>query len=203
MAQEPTTKSTGAKREILDRINALESSLAELRRELTTTADKTDTSTFDVLSFVIKEKSYAVFLSDIAEVLRMVKYSPLPKAPPDIQGVINCRGLMLPILNPGTIFADAAVESSLNASLVVVTCAGQRIAIIVEQVLGVQSFLSRELVDVSAEQKAHRTLPPFILGFIRHMGAHISLIDVNQLLRFEDRRALDSALRERDEWGQG
>lgn len=197
------TKTQGAKKQLLDKITALEQSLSELRRELAQTQDKADTSTFDVLCFVVKERTYAVFLSDVAEVLRMVKYSPLPKAPPDIQGVINCRGVMLPILNPGGLLAEGEIEASLSASLVVITAAGQRIALIVEQVVGVQTFLARELVDVSHEQKAHKTLPPFVLGFIRHAGNHVTLIDVNQLLGFEDRRSLDSALRERDEWGQG
>ncbi len=203
MASENLNKAQGPKREILDRIASLEASLNDLRRELASTKDAEDGTTFDVLSFEVRGKQYAVFLNDVAEVLRMVKYAVLPKAPPDIQGVINCRGIMLPILNPGSIFSDAAISTSLNASLVVVSAAGQRIAIMVEQVLGVQTYLSRELNNVAEEQSEHRTLPPFILGFIKHDGGHISLIDVNQLLRFEDRRSLETALRERDEWGQG
>lgn len=203
MSSDATHKAASAKREILDRISSLESSLGELRRELASTADKSDATTFDVLTFAVHERHYAVFLNDVAEVLRMVKYSPLPKAPPDIQGVINCRGVMLPILNPGAIFSTEAIQSTLNAALVVVSAAGQRVAIIVEQVLGVQTFMNKELDSVSEEQSGHRTLPPFILGFIKHAGGHISLVDVNQLLRFEDRRALETALRERDEWGQG
>lgn len=187
--------------QILTRIQDLEATLAELRRELVAVRVD-DATTIDVLSFAVHDKAYAVWLSDVVEVLRMVKWSPLPKAPPDIQGVVNCRGTMLPLLNPGRIVGTTPVPTSLGTSLIVVSASGQSVALVVDHVLGVESYKSSELNVVSSAELAHRTFPPFVVGFIKKESDHVSVIDVNLLLDTEDRRALDSALRERDEWGQ-
>lgn len=187
--------------QIIGRIAELEASLLELRRELL--ARKTDAEArIDALTFTVRDKTYAVFLSDVVEVLRMVKWSPLPKAPPDIQGVINCRGAILPLLNPGLLFGTEALDPTLASALVVVAAAGQHIALIVETVVGVQQFQGSEMTSVAEAQKTHRTLPPFIVGFIKQEADHIAVLDVNQVLGAEDRRSLGHALRERDEWGQ-
>ena len=186
---------------ILTRIAELEASLLELRREFIAQKSQTDEG-IDALTFIVRQKEYAVFLSDVVEVLRMVKWSPLPKAPPDIQGVINCRGAILPLLNPGLLLANEPLDPSLASSLVVVSAAGQQIAIIVESVVGVQQYHGNELTSVVEAQKQHRTLPPFIVGFIKREAEHTAVLDVNQLLGIEDHRALGMALRERDEWGQ-
>ena len=93
---------------IADEIRALENKLSELRRELL--GGQVETVQFDALKFSVGESAFALRLQDVVEVLRMVKWQPLPKAPPDIQGVINCRGVMLPILNLGAVVSDAPVE---------------------------------------------------------------------------------------------
>jgi purine-binding chemotaxis protein CheW len=186
---------------ILSRIAELEASLLELRRELIDQKAGNDAA-IDALTFTVRQKEYAIFLSDVVEVLRMVKWSPLPKAPPDIQGVINCRGAILPLLNPGLLFGNEPLDPTLASALVVVSAAGQQIAIIVESVVGVQQYQGKELTSVAEAQKKHRTLPPFIVGFIKREGDHTAVIDVNQMLGAEDHRVLGVALRERDEWGQ-
>ncbi len=187
--------------EIVTRIAELEASLAELRRELLDRKTRVD-KRIDALLFVVHGKPFAVFLTDVVEVLRMVKWSPLAKAPPDIQGVINCRGSILPVLNPGSLLGAEPVDPNLGCALVVVAAAGQHIALVVESVVGVQHFEGHEMSGVGAQQKQHRTLPPFVVGFIKQSGEHISVLDVNQLLSAEEHRSLGAALRERDEWGQ-
>jgi purine-binding chemotaxis protein CheW len=186
---------------ILSRIAELETSLFELRRELLVRSED-EHAAVDALTFEVLGKTYAVFLSDIVEVLRMVKWSPLPKAPPEIQGVVNCRGTILPLLNPGILFGEQPLEPTLTMSLVVVNAAGQHIGIIVENVIGVDHFHGHDLGGVRRSGEGNRTLPPFVVGFVKRESNHIAVLDVNRLLEPGDRGALGVALRERDEWGQ-
>jgi purine-binding chemotaxis protein CheW len=194
---------TSTDRELVGEIHALEEKLARLRRELLQNPAGTQAATVDLLTFRLADKSYALFLTDVIEVLRMVKLLPLPKSPPDVQGVINCRGTMIPVLNPGSLLSLQAVTPQLASNLIVVFSSGQQVALIVDAVEGVRSVSGGDLKLDSASQSLHRTMPRHFAGYTHSEAGNMFILDVEQLLDLEDRRALGLALRVRDEWGQG
>ena len=195
--------STPSDRELVGEIHALEEKLAALRRELLEKPSATQGAHVDLLTFRLGDKIFALFLSDVIEVLRMVKLLPLPKAPPDVQGVINCRGTMIPVLNPGTLLAQAALTPQLASNLIVVYASGQQVALMVDGVESVRTVTGEDVKLDGASQSVHRTMPLHFAGYIHGADGNVFIIDVAQLLDLEDRRSLNLALRVRDEWGQG
>src|SRR5262245_4050496 len=124
MGAEPT------RRNIFSEIQALEEKLSELRRELfSAPLSWSEEDTVSLLLFRIRQETFALFLSDVTEVMRMVKAVTLPKAPAGIEGVINCRGVMLPLFNPGLLLSAEPMLPHLSSSLIVVTAGGQQIAL--------------------------------------------------------------------------
>jgi purine-binding chemotaxis protein CheW len=51
------------------------------------------------LAFTLQEVAYALPISQVVEVIRMVAITSLPDAPPWLAGVINLRGTITPVIN--------------------------------------------------------------------------------------------------------
>ena len=68
----------------------------------------------DILIFELDKHRYGLPLSDVQEVLHAVTIAPLPKAPTIVEGVINVRGTVIPVLNIRKRFGlpEKAVEPS-------------------------------------------------------------------------------------------
>src|SRR5690349_17227132 len=52
-----------------------------------------------VLVFELADRACAFALEDVREVVRAVAIQPLPKAPAIVEGVINLRGALVPVLD--------------------------------------------------------------------------------------------------------
>jgi len=53
----------------------------------------------DIIIFSLDEPRYALPLSLVERVVRIVEITPLPKAPDIVMGVINMHGQILPVIN--------------------------------------------------------------------------------------------------------
>src|SRR5690606_20705674 len=53
----------------------------------------------DLVIFEIENVRYALPSSDVQEVVRAVAVVPLPKAPPVVEGIIDVRGRVVPVLD--------------------------------------------------------------------------------------------------------
>lgn len=49
--------------------------------------------------FAFDEQRYALHLSAVERIVRMVEITPLPKAPEIVLGVVNVQGRIVPIVN--------------------------------------------------------------------------------------------------------
>lgn len=187
--------------DIAEEIRSLENKLADLRRDLFESKEA-NAASFDVLRFSVNALPYALRLEDVVEVLRMVKWQGLPKAPADVQGVVNCRGVMLPVLNLAAIVSLSPFQPTLSSSLIVVETSVQRLALVVEAVEGVATVTRAQVSDERAAQQVHRTLPRYVAGYVKVDDAVVTLLDVHEILSHDEHKNLSVAMRDRDEWGR-
>lgn len=61
--------------------------------------DKGETKEVGLVSFGIGDGEYAIDIMGIKEIIRCQKIIPIPKAPEFIEGVINLRGLVVPVID--------------------------------------------------------------------------------------------------------
>ncbi|MDD3443503.1 MAG: chemotaxis protein CheW, partial [Sulfurimonas denitrificans] len=62
------------------------------------------------LSFEINEEMYAVEILDVKEIIAMMKFTKVPKMPTFVKGVINLRGLVIPIIDIRVKFELSEIE---------------------------------------------------------------------------------------------
>jgi len=132
-----------------------------------------------VVSFEIGDEEYAVDILEVQEIIRMVEITPVPKAPHYVEGVINLRGKVIPIIDIRRRFGMSVAECTKETRIVVVDVSRIIIGIIVDSVSEVLRIPSN-LIEPSPSGKQGGT--EFHKGVGRVDGRLLSLLSLDRLL---------------------
>jgi purine-binding chemotaxis protein CheW len=80
----------------------------------------------DVLVFLLGRQRYGLIGADVHQVVRAVTIAPLPQAPAIVEGVINLRGALVPVLDIRTRIRPPAMPLAITDQLIV-AAAGKRL----------------------------------------------------------------------------
>lgn len=138
------------------------------------------TTHIQLACFSLGDKLFAVDIMRIREILVPQKLSPLPCASELLEGVINLRGAVIPVMNMRKRFgmpipADAPVGKLLILSLV-----GQLLALVVDDVMEV---ISVPVADLKPPiQMATGVGMEFLLGVCLSNNRVFMILDIDSLL---------------------
>ncbi|MBE0616832.1 MAG: purine-binding chemotaxis protein CheW [Proteobacteria bacterium] len=105
--------------------------------------------TLELLCFRLGERVFAVDIACIREILRSPNVTPVPRAPPQLAGVHNLRGELLPVFDLHRALLDEDPgPATEDDRLVVLRTGGQTAGVRVDQVLDVVSVRLAELQPV-------------------------------------------------------
>ncbi len=139
------------------------------------------------LIFSLNGCRYGVEASCVQEVFFLPELTPVAEAPPDIVGVINLRGNILPVMDLDLRLGHRAREYQLTDSVIVLDLQGFQIGIIVHQVHEVQDLAPEE---VTRELFYGRKLPahshPFVSGVAKVGGGIVMLLNHENLIRYSE-----------------
>lgn len=96
--------------------------------------DRSETEYRQLVTCCLGEEEFAVDILSVQEINRMVEITRVPKAPSFVEGVINLRGRIIPVLNLRRRFAMAEVERTAKSRIVVVNVKGRTVGLIVDSV---------------------------------------------------------------------
>ena len=143
--------------------------------------EKTGASTelLQLVTFTLGDSEYALNIHCIHEVNRMGQITPLPDSARHIEGVINLRGKIVPIIN---LRAKFGFESKIHGdqSRIMVVEAGRTMGIIVDsvsEVLRISSDIIEAPPDVAVEGTSR-----YLTGIVKLPDRLISMLDVGELL---------------------
>jgi purine-binding chemotaxis protein CheW len=100
--------------------------------------------------FTLDAQCYALPLTAVQRVVRVVEVTPLPKAPEIVLGVIDLQGTIIPVMSMRKRFGLAEPETSLSDQLIVADTATRSVALLVNSVTGV---VARTAEDVTEAEK--------------------------------------------------
>ncbi|MGE5584889.1 MAG: chemotaxis protein CheW [Bacillota bacterium] len=136
-----------------------------------------------VVVFQLGRELYAVSISDVREIVRMQPITPVPSAPDYVEGVVNLRGQVIPVLNLARRLG-IPVQPVTPATRIVVVQAGQdTIGMIVDSVVKVAHIAQQDIERPEALAKEGASLA-YIVGIARAEDRLITLIDLEQALSF-------------------
>lgn len=99
--------------------------------------DKTKSDQQELLqlvSFKIGEEEFGVDILSVQEINRMSQITKVPNTPDFIEGVINLRGRIIPVLDLRVKLGLMKLEHNKNTRIVVVELKGQTVGFIVDEV---------------------------------------------------------------------
>lgn len=138
----------------------------------------------------VDRQTYALHLAAVDRVLRMAAITPLPGAPDAVQGVINIRGEVLPVVSIRRRLGLDQRSVAAADSLVVAHARTRRIAIIAESVLGVAECAADAVVGCDDIGRGIR----HIEGVVKTGDGLVLIQDLDRFFSAEEERSLDLAL---------
>ena len=128
----------------------------------------------------IGNTQFAVDIMRIREILVPQMLSPLPCTSDLLEGVINLRGAVIPVMNMRTRFGMSAMEDASAGKLLVVALVSQLLALVVDDVMEV---ISVPVSDI--KPPLHNVTGvgmEFLLGVCMYQQGVCMILDIDSLL---------------------
>ena len=87
-----------------------------------------------LVTFVVGTEEFAIPILNVQEINRMMQITKVPKSPEFIEGVINLRGKIIPVMDLRKRFGIEAIENSVDSRIVVVEVTDRVVGFIVDRV---------------------------------------------------------------------
>jgi purine-binding chemotaxis protein CheW len=144
-----------------------------------------------VVSFRLGTEEYGVDISQVQEIIRMVEITHVPRAPHFMEGVINLRGQLIPIIDLRTRFSMPRTGHTKSTRIVVTEIGSKRVGIVVDSV--------SEVINIPIEQV--EDAPDMIAGvgteYIQGVGKVndrlIIMLDLAMVMSGEEKAQLETA----------
>ncbi len=130
--------------------------------------------------FNLGENLFAVDIMRIREIILPQKLSPLPVASNLLEGVINLRGSVIPVMDLRRRFGMPAVSGSTTGKMLIVALTHQILALTVDNVLEVISVPARDIKPPPAASDVVGM--DFLLGVCLSAERVFMILDIDSLL---------------------
>lgn len=97
------------------------------------------------LSFEINEELYAVEILVVKEIIAMMKFTKVPKMPDFVKGVINLRGLVIPIVDMRLKFELPEIDYNERTTIIIGIIDDSLIGFIVDRTADVLNISNEEM----------------------------------------------------------
>jgi len=131
---------------------------------------------------------YAVDIMRIREIIRVPKLAPLPRALPFVEGVINLRGSVIPVVDLRKRFGLPPAENKEAARLLILSISGQPLALMVDEVT---EMITIPLRDLKAPPRGVRIVGgEYMVGLCLVREVPVMLLNIDALLTFQEKAQL-------------
>jgi purine-binding chemotaxis protein CheW len=141
----------------------------------------------ELVLFELGKEIYGVDISVVYEIIRMQEITEVPKAPFFVEGIVNLRGKIIPIVNMRKRFGLPEAAQNKNNRIMILENSGQNIGIIVDAVTEVLRIPSESIEPPS--NIIVSSASDYILGIAKCDKNMIILLDMERVL---SREGIDS-----------
>ena len=145
--------------------------------------DSTAERTRKYLSFFLDEEKYAIEILRVREILSMVPVTPVPGMSDCVEGVINLRGRIVPVVDLRARFGMPGIEPDPDTCIIVVEAdsRGQTVHVgcVVDRVHEVMSIQGSQ---IETPPKGSRLHAEYVLGLAKIGDSVLVLLDIEWLV---------------------
>jgi purine-binding chemotaxis protein CheW len=154
--------------------------------DMTTSGDERQ-----LVVFQLGAELYGCEISRVHEIIRLQSVTKVPRAPAFVEGVINLRGKVIPVVDLRRRFGLPTADHTRASRIVVVEIGDQVVGIVVDgvsEVLRVNSAIVEPPSPVVAGIDSE-----YLHGIAKLADRLVILLDLDRILAREERRALEVA----------
>ncbi len=143
-----------------------------------------------LLIFALDGYRYALYVSDVERVLRVVEITPLPKAPQIILGVINVAGRVVPVVNVRRRFRLPEREMELSDQFILTRTSRRLVALMADSVAAVIEYDEKDIIS------AQSVVPgvEYVTGVVRLADGMVLINDLEAFLSLDEERRVGEAI---------
>ena len=135
------------------------------------------------VSFAIGEDQYGVDIMAVREIKGWTDITPLPRQPDYVRGVLNLRGVIVPIVDLRCRFGQGLTKATPLHIVIIVQIASKPIGLLADRVLDIVSLDVTQIKPVPRVAQAQRV--SFLSGLVTTEAGMIALIDLPNLLTMQ------------------
>ncbi len=144
-----------------------------------------------VATFCLGSEEYGVDISQIQEIIRMVEITRVPRTPDFVEGVINLRGQLIPIIDLRKRFGMERIEPTKSSRVIVTDIGTKRIGMIVDSASEVLT------IPLESIEQAPEIIAGVDADYLQGVGKIgdrlIILLDLTMVISGTQRRDLEDA----------
>ena len=141
-----------------------------------------------LVTFRVGGEEFGLDVFQVHEILRYTEPTPMPKAPAFVEGVLDVRGALVPVIDLRKRFELHDVPYDDDTRIILVDFQGERLGLIVDEV---SEVLRVPETSVAAPPQYVRGLAAeFIRGIVRLESRLVVLLDLERILSSQERMQL-------------
>jgi len=136
-------------------------------------------SSTEFISFAIGDEQYGVDIMAVREIKEWSGVTQLPNQPDYMRGVLNLRGLMVPIIDLRCRFGQGLTDATPVHVVIVVHVEGKTVGLLADRVLDIVSVEASQVQPVPQVSRSFQA--NFLSGLVTIDSTMIALINLNNL----------------------
>ena len=156
------------------------------------TSETTTSTEKQLVVFDLAGEHYGVDIATVREIIQMQTVTRVPGSVSYVEGLINLRGVVIPVVDLRKRFGFDGVEKDKDTRIIVINSNNQDTGMIVDSVTEVLRISSNSIEPPSAvvsNSESH-----YLLGTAKLPDRLVILLDVEELLGTEDISQISSAM---------
>ena len=138
--------------------------------------------------FDLAAESYGVDINAVQGIIRMQTITRVPRTPEFVEGVINLRGEVIPVVDLRKRFGLTATEETKDSRIVVVYIGGQQVGMVVDAVTEVLRISADSIEPPSSVITSADSA--YLMGIAKLEDRLITLLDLEQALSEAEKNTL-------------
>jgi purine-binding chemotaxis protein CheW len=132
------------------------------------------------ISFAIGDEQYGVDIMAVREIKGWSQITALPRQPDYMRGVLNLRGIMVPIIDLRCRFGQGMTEATPLHIVIVVQIGSRHVGLLGDRVLDIVAINASQIQPIPRVSRTAQT--DFLSGLVTIESGMIALIDLARLL---------------------
>ena len=145
-------------------------------------------SQFQLVTFHLGEELYGVNIMDVKEIVRLQNVRVIPNAPYYVEGIINLRGEIIPIIDLHKRFkiqtATKTEDIEMEGGFIILSIEGNKISIIIDKVERVVTVKGEEVKEPPQMLSGIGT--EYIEGVVREDSGYLIMLNTHKLFNAKE-----------------